>query len=250
MYRTHRVIDARHAMALPEGAEPSEGASLFINPMTVLGFLNTMRAEGHEAIVHTAAASNLGQMLAKVCVEEGVPLVGVVRSDAQAAILHDLGVAHVVDASKEGFMKQLIQALTDTGARLGFDAIGGGRMASDLLHAMEQAQMKRGVEPTTYGTPVDKKVYVYGRLDAGPIELSQSWGLYWSVGGWLLTPHLAQLGPERVREMRERVIERRSDIFASRYTRTISLDEMIDPEVARAYDRKATGEKYLVDPSR
>lgn len=250
MYRTHRVMKARDALPLPPGAAAAEGASLFVNPMTAQGFLNTMRDEGHTAIVHTAAASNLGQMLAKLCAKEGVPLVAIVRKDEQRALLADLGVTHVVDSSTAGFMGALVAAIADTGATLGFDAIGGGRMANDILIAMEQAQLKRGATPSIYGTPTHKQIYIYGRLDFGPTELTSSYGMYWGVGGWLLTPHLEKVGMQRTIEMRRYAIEERNGIFASHYTRTIGLDDMIDPDIASAYQRKATGEKYLVDPSR
>ncbi len=250
MYRTHRVMKARDALPLPEGAAPAEGASLFVNPMTAQGFLNTMRREGHSAIVHSAAASNLGQMLAKLCVKEGVPLVAVVRSDAQRATLAALGLTHVVASSKDSFMRDLVEAIGETGATLGFDAIGGGDTANRILIAMEQALLRRGGEVSVYGVPVHKQVYLYGRLDTGPTTLTPSYGLYWGVGGWLLTPHLKQVGVERMLAMRRYAIEERNGVFASHYTETIGLDDMIDPEVARAYDRKATGQKYLVDPSR
>jgi len=251
MYRTHRVMKARDALPLPEGADASEGASLFVNPMTAQGFLDTMRGEGHSAIVHTAAASNLGQMLAKLCVKEGVPLVAIVRKDAQRAVLAEIGLTHIVDSSKDGFMSDLIEACAATGATLGFDAIGGGKMANQILIAMEQA-LAKGADspPSIYGVPVHKQVYVYGRLDTGPTQLTPSYGLYWGVGGWLLTPHLQKVGTERMIEMRRYAIAERNGVFASQYTKTISLDDMIDPDVARAYQRKATGEKHLVDPSR
>ncbi len=249
MYRTHRVMKAREAMPLPEGAAPAEGASLFVNPMTVQAFLTTMREEGHQAIVHTAAASNLGQMLAKLCAKEGVPLVAIVRKEAQRALLGGLGVEHVVDSSRESFMGDLIAACAATGATLGFDAIGGGTMASTMLTAMEQALLRSGHEASIYGTPVHKQVYIYGRLDLRPTELTPSHGMYWGVGGWLLTPRLQAAGLERMVAMRRYAIEERNGIFASHYTRTIGLSEMIDPETARAYERKATGEKFLVDPS-
>ncbi|MEM9692079.1 MAG: NADH oxidase [Myxococcota bacterium] len=250
MYRTHRVVKAQQALPLPDGAAPAEGASLFVNPMTVQGFLNTMRGEGHDAIVHTAAASNLGLMLAKLCHKEGVPLVAVVRRETQRSMLADLGVEHIVDSSRESFMDDLIEAIAVTNATLAFDAIGGGKIANAILIAMEQAQIKRGTPVDIYGTPIHKQVYLYGRLDFAPTELTASYGMYWGVGGWLLTPHLKKVGLQRTLEMRRYAIEERKGIFASHYTRTISLDEMINPDVARAYQRKATGEKYLVDPSR
>ena len=250
LYRTHARTKAANVVPLPDGAPASEGAALFVNPMTAQGFLNTMRAEGHSALVHTAAASNLGRMLAKLCLEEDVPLVAIVRSAGQQDILTDIGLTHVLDSSTDGFMADLVEALTETGATLGFDAIGGGRMADRILTAMERAQAERGVEFSTYGAPVHKQVYIYGRLDTGQTILSPSYGMYWGVGGWLLTPHLETLGPDRVMEMRRFTVEERNGIFASHYTETIGLDDMIDPDIARAYQRKATGEKYLVDPSR
>lgn len=249
MYRTHRVMRARDALPLPDGADASEGASLFVNPMTAQGFLNTMRAEGHSAIVHTAAASNLGQMLAKLCAKEGVPLVAIVRKDAHVALLKELGVSHVVDSSKDSFTSDLVDACAATGATLGFDAIGGGDVANRILIAMEQALLRSGAEPSIYGAPTHKQVYVYGRLDPSPTKLTASYGMYWGVGGWLLTPHLKEVGLERMIEMRRYAIEERNGVFASHYTQTIGLDGMIDPDTARAYQRKATGEKYLVDPS-
>jgi len=249
MYRTHRVMKARDALPLPDGAAPSEGASLFVNPMTVQGFLNTMRSEGHSAIVHTAAASNLGQMLAKLCAKEEVPLVAIVRKREQRTLLGQLGVEHIVDSSLDSFRDDLAAAIATTGATLGFDAIGGGTMANDILIAMERAQIENGAAPSIYGTPVHKQVYIYGRLDPGKTELTSSYGMYWGVGGWLLTPHLSEVGMDRTIEMRRHAIAERNGVFASHYTKTISLAEMIDPAVARAYQRKATGEKYLVDPS-
>ncbi len=249
MYRTHRVMPAGMCVPLPEGAAAKEGASLFVNPMTVQGFLNTMRAEGHEGLVHTAAASNLGQMLAKLCVKEGVPLVGIVRSDAQKKILTDIGLTHVIDSTKDSFMPDLIAALAETGATLGFDAIGGGKMASYILTAMEKAAAVRGAEFSVYGSTVNKQVYIYGRLDTSETILGGGLGLYWGVGGWLLTPHLEKVGGERMMEMRMYSVEERNGIFNSEYTSEISLMDMIDPEIAKGYEKKATGEKVLVNPS-
>ena len=249
MYRTPRVMPAGMCVPLPEGALAKEGASLFVNPMTAQGFINTMRAEGHEALVHTAAASNLGQMLAKLCLKEGVDLVAIVRSDAQKKILTDIGLTHVIDSSKDDFMDQLIAALAETGATLGFDAIGGGKMASYILTAMEKAAAVRGAEFSVYGSTVNKQVYIYGRLDTGETILGGGLGLYWGVGGWLLTPHLEKVGMERMMEMRMYTVEERNGIFKSDYSSEISLMDMIDPEIAKGYDKKATGEKVLVNPS-
>ncbi len=249
MYRTHRVMPAMMCVPLPEGAAAKEGASLFVNPMTAQGFINTMRAEGHEGIVHTAAASNLGQMLAKLCVKDNIPLVAIVRSDAQKKILTDLGVTHVLDSTKDDFMPSLVDALAETGATLGFDAIGGGKLASYILTAMEQAAAKRGAEFSVYGSTVHKQVYIYGRLDTGETILGGGLGLYWGVGGWLLTPHLEKVGMERMMEMRMYSVEERNGIFNSEYSSEISLLDMINPEIAKGYEKKATGEKVLVNPS-
>ena len=205
--------------------------------------------EGHEALVHTAAASNLGQMLAKLCLKEGVDLVAIVRSDAQKKILTDIGLTHVIDSSKDDFMKQLIAALAETGATLGFDAIGGGKMASYILTAMEKAAAVRGAEFSVYGSTTNKQVYIYGRLDTGETILGGGLGLYWGVGGWLLTPHLEKVGGERMMEMRKYAVEERNGIFNSDYSSEISLMDMIDPEIAKGYEKKATGEKVLVNPS-
>ncbi len=249
MYRTHRVMPAMMCVPLPEGAPAKEGASLFVNPMTVQGFLNTMRAEGHSALVHTAAASNLGQMLAKLCLKEGVPLVAIVRSDAQKKILTDIGLTHVLDSTKDDFMPLLVDALAETGATLGFDAIGGGRLASQILTAMEQAAAKRGAPFSVYGSTIHKQVYIYGRLDTSETILGGGLGLYWGVGGWLLTPHLEKVGLERMIEMRMYSVEERNGIFHSDYSNEISLMDMIDPAIAAAYEKKATGDKYLVVPT-
>lgn len=249
MYRTHRIMPAAMCVPMPEGAPAKEGASLFVNPMTVQGFVNTMRAEGHEGIVHTAAASNLGQMLAKLCLKENIPLVGIVRSDEQKKILTDIGLTHVIDSSKDDFMPSLIDALAETGATLGFDAIGGGKMANYILTAMEKAAAKRGAEFSVYGSTVNKQVYIYGRLSTDETILGAGYGLYWGVGGWLLTPHLEEVGMERMMEMRMYCVEERNGIFNSEYTSEISLMDMIDPEIAKGYEKKATGEKVLVNPS-
>ena len=249
MYRTHRLMKAGQAAPLPDGAPAREGASLFVNPMTAQCFLQTMRDEGHKALVHTAAASNLGQMLAKLCLAEDVALVAIVRSAEQKKILTDIGLTHVIDSSEESFFEDLIKALVDTGATLGFDAIGGGPMADRILSAMEIAAARRGADFSVYGSTDHKQVYIYGRLDTGETTLSASYGMYWGVGGWLLTPRLSAAGKEAMLAMRMRAIRERNGIFASDYTREISLVEMIDPRIAHDYQRKATGEKFLVNPS-
>ncbi|MHC9418633.1 zinc-binding dehydrogenase [Sphingomonas citri] len=251
MYAQYRKLRARDVVPLPDGAKAADGAAMFVNPLTALSFVETARQEGHRAIVHTAAASNLGQMLQKICLADGVPLVNVVRSEAQAALLRDIGATHVVDSRAEDFRRQLADAIAETGATIAFDAIGGGTLGSDIVQAMEQAANRRATEYSRYGSSVFKQLYIYGALDTSPTTLNRlAFGFQWSVAGFLLTPWLQKAGRETVGRMRQRVVDELTTTFASRYTRTIGLVEALDPEVLRAYERKATGEKYLIEPTR
>ncbi len=249
MYRNYRTVRIAEALVLPEGSSAREGASLTVNPLTAMAMVGTMRREGHSALVHTAAASNLGQMLVRYCLAEAVPLVNIVRSQAQADLLKGLGATHVVDSSSPDFFSKLVDALVETGATLAFDAIGGGKLAGQILTAMEAAQVKKGAAFSVYGTNVHKQVYIYGGLDMSPTVFSRSFGLQWGICGFLLTPYLMKVGLEEMIAMRERVIAHRGDIFASSYTAEISLSDMIDPALAAAYQAKATGSKYLLNPS-
>jgi NADPH:quinone reductase-like Zn-dependent oxidoreductase len=249
MYAQYRTLRATDCLALPAGVTPAQGASCFVNPLTALGMIGTMRREGHTALVHTAAASNLGQMLQKACLAEGIDLVNIVRSDAQAKILTDIGARYVVDSTKPGFMDDLIEALDKTGATLAFDAIGGGRLASQILTGMEAAANRKAGGYSRYGSTTHKQVYIYGGLDVGPTELTRGFGMAWGLGGWLLTPFLQKAGPAEVQALRERVAREITTTFASHYTRTISLAEVLQPEIAAAYNKKSTGEKFLIDPS-
>lgn len=250
MYATYRTVKAKAALPLPAGATAADGASCFVNPLTALSMVETMRLEGHTALVHTAAASNLGQMLVKICRDDGVPLVNVVRSPAQAAILKGLGATHVVDSSAEGFVEALTNAISETGATLAFDAIGGGRLASQILGAMETALNRRPGAYSRYGSSTHKQVYIYGGLDVGPTELVRAYGMAWGLGGWLLTPFLARIGAEAAQRLRQRVANELKTTFASHYTSEISLAEALQPDVIRAYNRKTTGEKYLIRPQK
>lgn len=250
MYAQYRKLPARDCIALPEGTPAAAGASMFVNPLTALAMVETLRIEGHKALVHTAAASNLGQMLNRVCIADGVPLVNIVRSEAQAAILRDIGAKYIVDSSAPDFRTALTDAIAETGATLAFDAIGGGKLANAILHAMEAAANRTATAYSRYGSSTFKQVYIYGALDLGPTELDRGYGFAWSVSGFLLTPFLMKLGMEGVLRLRARVAAELTTTFASRYTATISLAQALDPEVVRAYARKATGEKYLIDPSR
>lgn len=248
MYAQYRVVKARECLLLPEGTPAEKGASSFVNPMTALAMLGTMRREGYAGLVHTAAASNLGQMLVRLCAEEGVPLVNIVRSGEQAALLRSIGAAHVVDSTSADFARELTAAIVETGAFLAFDAIGGGRLANRILHAMEAAAQARAPGFSVYGSTQMKQVYLYGALDLSPTELTRGAGMAWAVGGWLLTPYLARAGAEEVGAMRARVAAGLDDVFASGFTRRITLAEAIEPETIRAYNRRATGEKFLITP--
>jgi hypothetical protein len=237
-------------LPLPEGADPVDAASSFVNPLTALGMVETMRREGHTGLVHTAAASNLGQMLNRVCLADGVPLVNIVRRPEQAALLRDLGATHVCDSSSPTFRADLVAALKETGATLAFDAVGGGRLAGDLLNAMEAAIVPPGAPYNRYGSDVHKQVYVYGALDPRPIELHRRFGFAWGVGGWLLAPFLARTGREDLARLRQRVADELTTTFASHYTDQVSLRDVLDPETLQRCARQATGEKFLLRPSR
>ncbi|MDT5390216.1 MAG: NADPH:quinone reductase [Mycobacterium sp.] len=249
MYTQYRVIDASACLVLPEGATAKDGASSFVNPLTALGMLETMRREGHAGLVHTAAASNLGQMLVKLCMKDGVPLVNVVRKPDQEALLRSLGAIHVVNSTSPTFTAELTEALKATSATLAFDAAGGGTLASQILSGMEQAASSTdGAGYSRYGSTVHKQVYIYGGLDTGPTTLTRNFGMAWGIGGWLLTPFLVGAGAEVVARLRARVAAELTTTFASAYTREVSLAGMLRPEAFNAYNRRATGEKFLVTP--
>ncbi len=244
-YANYAYADA--AMCMPVEASAAQAASSFVNPMTALGFVETMKLEGFTGIVHAAAASNLGQMLVKICLEDGVPLVNIVRSPAQVKLLTDLGATHVLDMSADDFMPKLIDAIAETKAMLGFDPIGGGTLAGQILTAMEAAA-SRGAVFSRYGSSEAKKVYIYGALDIGPTVLNRAFGLTWDLAGWLLTPFMAKAGMEIVGRMRMRVAKDLTTTFASHYKAEVSLEGMLTKEAVSEYNARRTGEKYLVVP--
>lgn len=250
MYAQYRVLRAKDVMELPAGTTAADGASCFVNPLTALGMTETMRREGHKALVHTAAASNLGQMLNRICIKDGIGLVNIVRSKEQADILHKIGAKHVVDSTSPSFMDDLTNALVETGATIAFDAIGGGRLAGQILTCMEIAANKTAKEYSRYGSTVHKQVYVYGSLDPRPIELNRAFGMAWGVGGWLLFPFLQKIGPADGAKLRQRVVAELKTTFASHYTRVVSLQETLQLDNIAVYNKRATGEKFLIDPSR
>lgn len=248
MYAEYRCVPAALCLVLPEDVTPREGASSFVNPLTVLGMVETMRREGHTALVHTAAASNLGQMLNRVCAEEKVPLVNIVRKPEQEEILRKLGAEYICDSTSPTFVQDLTEALDATSATLAFDAIGGGDLASRILGCMEASQSKHSTAYSVYGTTVRKQVYIYGGLDRGPTIVHRTFGLTWGIGGWLLGPFLQTLPPARLAELRDRVGKSLKTTFASAYANEVSLTEALSPEAFLAYTRSATGEKYVIAP--
>jgi NADPH:quinone reductase-like Zn-dependent oxidoreductase len=251
MYSQYRCLKLSECLPLPAGTTAAEGASCFVNPLTSLGMTETMRREGHTALVHTAAASNLGQMLNKICLKDGIALVNIVRSAAQAEILRGLGAKYIVDSTSPTFMDDLIAALVETGATIAFDAIGGGKLAGQILNAMEAAINKSGKHPySRYGSNVHKQVYIYGGLDTRPTEITRGFGMTWSVGGWLLFPFLMKIGMADAGRLRQRVIDELKTTFASHYTKTVSLVEALDPANLAVYAKRATGEKFLIDPNK
>jgi len=250
MYAQYRCIKAVQCLVLPAGTTAAEGASCFVNPLTALGMVGTMRAEGHTALVHTAAASNLGQMLNRLCIEDGIGLVNIVRKPEQVEMLKQAGAAYVCSSSLPTFMDDLTQALVATGATIAFDATGGGRLAGQILTAMEIAANRTAKEYSRYGSTVHKQVYIYGGLDRSPTEFNRNFGMAWGIGGWLLTPFLQKIGFEAAQKLRERVAAEIKTTFASTYTKEVSLSEALQLDEIAVYGKQATGEKYLINPNK
>jgi NADPH:quinone reductase-like Zn-dependent oxidoreductase len=248
MYTQYRAVDASACLVLPEGTTARDGASSFVNPLTALGMLETMRREGHSGLVHTAAASNLGQMLVKLCLTDEVPLVNIVRKPDQEELLRSLGAVHVCNSASPSFETDLTEALKETSATLAFDATGGGTLASQILSGMEKAASSTAAEYSRYGSTVHKQVYIYGGLDTGPTTLTRNFGMAWGIGGWLLTHFLQNAGAETIARLRSRVAAELTTTFASTYTREVSLAGMLRPDAFNSYVKRATGEKFLVTP--
>ena len=250
MYAQYRCLKADQCLVLPEGATPAQGASCFVNPLTALGMVETMRREGHKALVHTAAASNLGQMLNRICIKDGVPLVNIVRKPEQEALLRSQGAVHVCNASSPSFMEDLTHALVTTGATIAFDATGGGKLAGQILTCMEAALNRSAKEYSRYGSTTHKQVYLYGSLDTGATEFNRNFGMAWGMGGWLLFPFLQRIGPAAAEALRQRVVAELNTTFASHYSREISLAEALQPGAIAVYGQRATGTKYLINPNK
>lgn len=250
MFSQYRVAKAKDVMVMAKGTTPQEAASSFVNPLTTLCMLETMRMEGHKAIVHTAAASNLGQMLVKLCLEENVPLVCIVRRQAQVDLLKGLGAKYVVDSSVPTYMENLIKAVSETGATLGFDAVGGGKLADQILTAMERAAVQSGGTRTPYGTSVRKQVYIYGSLDRSNTVLTRNYGVNWDVGIWLMPMILQKIGADAAQKLKEKVAAEIKTTFASSYAKVVSFSEALQPAAVSVYSKQHTGEKYLINPNK
>ena len=250
MYTQFRCVDAEQCLVMHEGTTSAEAASCFVNPLTALGMVETMKAEGHTALVHTAAASNLGQMLNKICIADGVQLVNIVRKQEQVDLLTAMGAQHVCNTSDEDFMQQLTDALVETGATIAFDATGGGPLTGQILTAMERAALTTTKEYSGYGSTTYKQVYIYGGLDRRPTEFNRAFGTAWGIGGWLLPPFLQKIGVDAAEALRQRVANEIKTTFASAYTAEVSLSEALTLEAITVYGKQATGEKYLINPSK
>jgi NADPH2:quinone reductase len=248
MYAQYRVIAADQCLRLPDDATPAEGASCFVNPLTALGMVETMKREGHTALVHTAAASNLGQMLQRICLKDGIALVNIVRKPEQVALLKSQGAVHVCDTSAPTFLDDLTEALVATGATIAFDATGGGPLAGQILACMEAALVRTATVYSRYGTSTHKQVYLYGGLDTRPTEFRRSFGMAWGMGGWLLFPFLQKIGPAAAQVLKQRVAAELKTTFASRYAGELSLPEALSLDAIALYNQRATGEKYLIAP--
>jgi NADPH2:quinone reductase len=249
MYSQYRCVPVSACLPLPDGASAVDGASCFVNPLTALGMVETMRHEGHTALVHTAAASNLGQMLLRICQHDGVPLVNIVRKPEQVALLRGLGATHVCDVSSPTFATDLTDALVDTGATLAFDATGGGPLAGQILACMEAALNRKATEYSRYGSTTHKQVYLYGGLNTSPTEFNRNFGMAWGMGGWLVFPYLQKLGPAKLQALKARVAAELTTTFKSHYARQVSLADALSADMIKAYGQRATGEKFLITPN-
>jgi NADPH2:quinone reductase len=250
MYSQYRCLKASQCVALPDGTTPAEGASCFVNPLTALGMVETMRNEGHHALVHTAAASNLGQILNRICLADGIPLVNIVRDEKQVSLLRSMGATYVCNSTAPTFTQDLTQALAATGATIAFDAVGGGPLAGQILGCMEAVLARSMKEYSPYGSPVHKQIYIYGRLDPSPTVIPRNWGHAFGVGGWLLGPFLQKIGPTGAAKLRQRIVAELKTTFVSHYTKEVSLAEALQLDEIAVYAKRGTGAKYLINPNK
>lgn len=250
MVTRYRLVNAENFLPIPDGVPIESGAAVLINPLTALAMVETMREQGHTALVHTAAASSLGQMLNRICREDGIQLVNVVRRPEHVAMLKAQGATHVCDSSSLTFEEDLNAQVAASGATLAFDAVGGGRLASQILSAMELHALTRVTEYNRYGSKAHKQLYFYGGLDTRPSELSRGYGMSWSVGGWLIFDELQRMGPDRLEALRSRITNEMLTTFACDFAGELSMAELLDPENLKTIAARSTGDKYLINPSR
>jgi len=248
------TYDNPNFAALPDGTAADAGAaSMFVNPLTVVGFVHTMRQEGHTAIVHTAAGSQVGRMLVKHCKEEGIQLVNIVRKEEAAAGLKVLGAEFVVNSSAPSFKEDLLAAVNATGATIAFDATGGGTLAMDILAAFNQSLRERFPDTLQgwYGPPQQHTVYKYGGLDKSNSEFTPAVGVgNFTWGGWLMPFHYAKYPPDHRAEANAKVVARLDTTFSSTYGTRLSLEDMAgSPEQYFASLQSQTDLKFLVLPN-
>jgi NADPH:quinone reductase len=247
-FASHVAVPLGACIALPDSASIENASASFVNPVTALGFVETMRAKGYHALVQTAAASNLGQMLVRICEEDNIALVNIVRKPEQVALLKGLGAQWVLDSSQPDFDAALVAAIAETQAYCGFDAIGGGDMAGRVIAAMERAASQSGPF-SRYGSAQRKHLFVYGRLDLSPMVIPPSIGFSWDMSAWLLFPFLDEIGPAASRALSERVIAGIDTTFASHFSQRLSLAGVLERDAALAINARRTGEKALILPA-
>ncbi len=250
MYAQYRCAKAAQCVALPADCTAADGAAIFVNPLTAFCMVDVMRKEGHKAIVHTVAASSLGQMLIKLCQKENVNLVNIVRSQAQVDLLKEMGAEWVCNSSSPTFIQDLTQAIAATGATLVFDPIGGGDLLTQVMAIMEQSLIKS--EPySRYGSATRKQAYIYGVLDrSSPTTIRLNFGLAFGIGGWLLTHYMQTLSASERAQMQAYVLANLKTVFAGQYTREVSLAEALHLDAIAVYAQRATGGKYLINPAK
>jgi NADPH2:quinone reductase len=250
LYCQYRKVHISQCIALNEGTTARQGASCFVNPLTALGFVETMRADGCKALIHTAAASNLGQMLNRICLNDGIDLINIVRKPEQVELLKSQGAKYVLNSSDDNFRIELTAAIEATEAYVAFDATGGGNLGSNIISCMERAALKDTKLSGPYGSTTFKQLYIYGGLDQSPTVINRNFGFSWGINGWLLTPFLQKVGTEKTMELRQRVADELTTTFASHYSDEISLVEALQKDIVAAYSKQATGKKYLINPSK
>ena len=169
MYAQYPRIKADQCLLLPAGDDAGRRRRLLRQSAHRAGHGRDHAARGPHALVHTAAASNLGQMLNRICLKDGIALVNIVRKPEQAKMLKDIGAARLRLAVAD-FMDELTAALAATGATLAFDAIGGGKLAGQILTGMEAALNRSARNTAATARALTSRSIIYGGLDPAPTE--------------------------------------------------------------------------------